>query len=114
MSTKRRKGYAEDVDRGVSKRARNELTKLSAKTQVELLRVIARISERSYRRGAQQGHELGVPEDVVSWRYDWSLDVCPELPNAADDSSSLWRLDVEEGDALARLGLFPILATEQS
>lgn len=60
------------------------LSTLSEKDQASLLKVIARISEASYRRGVQQGafmKENGRLGDdntsLGSWRYDITLDKSP-------------------------------------
>ena len=78
-------------------------------TQEKLLRLMARIMERAYRRGVQQAITLypdgilpEILEDLECWRYENDLDKCPGL--RGDRDSSLWRLQCEE--SLDQIGFY--------
>lgn len=96
------------VDDGISERALADLTAAQRRVVVKLL---ARVSERSYRRGAQQGitfqrnrpHTL--PDDIGlhDWRYGTSTDEAPWL-DMRHVESAMERLFVEN-PGLRRLGL---------
>ena len=90
---------------------RGEFDHLSKQDRKKLRRLIARIAERSYRRGAQQGAYLAaigdpdmVPIDKLhDWRYGISLDLSPALDGPLR-RPSLDLLDQEQSD-LHRIGL---------
>lgn len=90
---------------------RGEFDHLSKQDRKKLRRLIARIAERSYRRGAQQGAYLtsiGCPtmrpiDKLHDWRYRISLDVSPPLDGRLR-RPSLDLLDQEQSD-LHRIGL---------
>lgn len=82
----------------------NELNEwnLTEEQKYKLLKLIARISERSYRRGAQQGIVLSqsnlilpeIMDFLCNWRYENDLDTSPGL--RGDLWSSLDVLQREE------------------
>jgi|SRR5690625_1754169 len=88
---------------------RGEFDHLSQQDRKKLRRLIARIAERSYRRGAQQGACLvgnpdAVPIDKLhDWRYRISLDLSPPLDGRLR-RRSLELLDQEQWD-LWKIGL---------
>lgn len=73
----------------------------------KLLRLMARLAEKSYRRGAQQGAVLGaegvIAHDLHAWRYERSLDRCPWLDDPQHTETALDRLLIENDD-LRRIG----------
>ena len=83
---------------------------LTERDRKDLLRLIARIAEQAYRRGAQQGaglaHRPWFRADLGEWRYTPSLDVSPWV-DSPRMTTSLERLDGECGEDLRRLG-FPL------
>lgn len=87
-----------------------EFEHLSDRDKQSLRRLMARIAERSYRRGAQHGVELsrrgeiGVP-DVDDWRYAPSLNKSPWLHGQVVQAS-IERLDLENS-CLKEIGLGP-------
>ncbi len=74
---------------------------LSQKDKKRLIRLIARISEASYRRGLQHGGIFGHRVDVYAFRYKHSLDKSPftDVEGAPKNkgTSSTWRLFCENG-----------------
>lgn len=81
-----------------------------------LLKIIAHISEASYRRGVQQGAAFcghrGV--NLCNWRYDPSLSVSPMLDMrdgapfvTGERRPSAETLNIEYGLDLRRIGLSP-------
>ena len=82
---------------------------LEKKDKMKLVRLIARISERAYRRGVQQAlymKKLGrISEDVSNhlyeYRYEYNLDGSPGIDGFY--TSSLYRLSCEEN--LQNIGL---------
>lgn len=95
----------------------NEVTKgfrdrrflsLSERDKRDILKLMARVAEQAYRRGAQQGAGLAqrpcFRADLGEWRYKPSLDLCPWLDNPRM-TTSLERLDGECGEELRRIGM---------
>jgi hypothetical protein len=68
-----------------------------------LVKIMARIAERSYRRGVQQGALLAreyqerLPKSLAVWRFDISLDRSPWLEGARTEPSTE-RLFMENGE----------------
>ena len=87
-----------------------ELLDLDQNLQNKLMRMIARIMERAYRRGVQQAITLykngNIPDEIISnlhdWRYDNNLDISPGL-HRGFQTTSLERLEMEE--SLIEIGL---------
>ena len=95
----------------------NEVTKgfrdgrflsLSERDRRDVLKLMARVAEQAYRRGAQQGAGLAqrpsFRADLGEWRYKPSLDLSPWIDRPRM-TTSLERLDGECGEELRRLGL---------
>jgi hypothetical protein len=86
---------------------------LSERDQRDVLKLMARVAEQAYRRGAQQGAGLAqrpsFRADLGEWRYKPSLDLSPWLDRPRM-TTSLERLDGECGEELRRIGL-PIKET---
>ena len=82
---------------------------LSNSDRKKLNRLIARIAEAAYRRGAQHGAHLhqngGIARDVVDWRFNASLDAAPWL-DGSNGQTSIERLHMEHR-VLADIGLEP-------
>ena len=84
------------------------LRSLSDAQRLTILTVLARVSERSYRRGVQQGATIAknrpgdLPADLHEWRYGVSLDISPwaDAPRA---QTSIGRLFTETRE-LRRFG----------
>lgn len=96
------------ITRGI----RLSLAALSPKERRALAKLMARISEASYRRGFQQGAHLALTgraneESANELRLWTSLDRSPrgEAPVVDVGRSALWRLDEEFGRALSEIGL---------
>ena len=81
---------------------------LSARDKRDVLKLMARIAEQAYRRGAQQGaglaQRLFFRADLGEWRYQPSLDLSPWV-DSPRMTTSLERLDGECGEVLRRIGL---------
>ena len=77
---KRRKpnGYSANICDGLKG---GWVSKLTEKEKEEVITLLSRIGESSYRRGVQQGsvfHERGVlPADLHKWRYENCIDFAP-------------------------------------
>lgn len=73
----------------------------------DLLKLMARVAEQAYRRGAQQGAGLAqrpsFRADLGAWRYTPALDLSPWI-DSPRVTTSLERLEAECGDGLRRLG----------
>ena len=73
---------------------------LRDKDRKDLNRLIARIAEAAYRRGAQHGAHLhqsgGIARDPANWRFNTSLDAAPWL-DGSSDQTSIERLHMEHG-----------------
>ncbi len=73
----------------------------------DLLKLMARVTEQAYRRGAQQGaglaHRPSFRADLGAWRYTPALDLSPWI-DSPRMTTSLERLEAECGDGLRRLG----------
>jgi hypothetical protein len=86
----------------------NEFEDLPEKTKKKLTRIMARLAERSYRRGFQQGVFLSREGrqivDLYHFRYQTSLDAAPMTDGGYIDSATN-RLFMENG-VLCDLG-FP-------
>jgi len=86
------------------------LAHLTPKDKALVLRLLARVSEQSYRRGAQQGATIkdirpgSLPTDLGAWRYGQSLDKAPGVDGFNCEGAE-WRLQAECGSALDRVGL---------
>lgn len=71
---------ATDVTHGI---ADNIFDGIDAATKGEIAKLLARVSERSYRRGFQQGAHIAtarpadLPKDLHAWRYGTSTDKSP-------------------------------------
>jgi hypothetical protein len=78
---------------------------LHPKTKKNLLTLMARISEASYRRGCQQAQVMEFAHDRVSdWRYG-DLDKSPGFDARLVEFTALERLDIEYGGYLDQIGL---------
>ena len=81
---------------------------LSERDKQDMLKLMARVAEQAYRRGAQQGaglaRKLWFRADLGQWRYEPSLDLLPWL-DSPRMTTSLERLDGECGEELRRIGL---------
>ena len=88
---------------------------LSERDKRDILKLMARVAEQAYRRGAQQGAGLaGKPSfrgDLWEWRYRPSLDLSPWVDHPTT-TTSLDRLDAECGEQLRELGLVKDAANE--
>jgi hypothetical protein len=86
---------------------------LSGRDKRDILKLMARVAEQAYRRGAQQGAGLVqrpcFRADLGAWRYRPSLDLSPWV-DSPRTTTSLERLDGECGDELRRIG-FPLEGT---
>jgi hypothetical protein len=72
---------------------------LSDRDKKRLVRLMARLAEKSYRRGVQHGSLLtkGMSEDVmVKWRFEPSLDTSPWI-DSRTVQKSIERLFMEAG-----------------
>lgn len=73
----------------------------------DLLKLMARVAEQAYRRGAQQGaglaHRPSFRADLGAWRYAPALDLSPWI-DSPRVTTSLERLEAESGEDLRRLG----------
>ena len=73
---------------------------LSDKDRKKLNRLMARIAEAAYRRGAQHGAYLqendGIARDLVKWRFNRNLDAAPWL-DGSNGQTSVDRLHMEHG-----------------
>ena len=80
---------------------------LSESDKRDVLKLMARVAEQAYRRGAQQGAGLAqrpsFRADLGEWRYGPSLDLSPWV-DSPRMTTSLERLDGECGE-LRRIGL---------
>ena len=89
---------------------------LCERDQRDVLKLMARVAEQAYRRGAQQGAGLeqrpSFRADLGEWRYKPSLDLSPWLDRPRM-TASLERLDGECGEELRRIGL-PIKETSRA
>jgi hypothetical protein len=78
---------------------------LSERDKRDVLKLMARVAEQAYRRGAQQGAGLAqrpcFRADLGEWRYQPSLDLSPWV-DSPRMTTSLERLDGECGEALRR------------
>ena len=87
----------------------DEFQDLPKGTKKKLIRLMARISEKSYRRGFQQGVVLSearpdsIQPDLHAWRYDQSLDKSVGGDGMGILDKSIDRLFCENG-ALDDLG----------
>ena len=100
-----RGGYAvSEVAKGFRER---RFFDLSDRDKRDILKLMARVAEQAYRRGAQQGAGLaGKPSfrgDLWEWRYRPSLDLSPRV-DSPTTTTSLDRLDAECGEQLRELG----------
>lgn len=97
---------AQYVTRGIELDAFDHL---SAADKAKLLRLMARVAEKAYRRGAQQGlvyaeqHPSASHADLVDWRYGASLDVSPALLHKGERERSVDRL-LMEAPGLRQMG----------
>jgi hypothetical protein len=77
---------------------------------VSIVALLARASERAYRRGAHQGARTAatrpgdLPTCLASWRYGSSLASSPWLDSRLRGQTSHHRLDIEIGHSLRRVG----------
>lgn len=90
---------------------------LSEREKKAVLKLMARISEASYRRGFQQGAKfskddaVGEQSDIAEWRYGHQLDMAPTHKEILGPKrktpwqDAAWRLDAEFGMNLADIGL---------
>jgi hypothetical protein len=98
------RGYR--VTTGINEGTFKSLTERQRKA---LVKIMARIAERSYRRGAQQGAHVAqnrpqcLPPSLADWRYDNSLDRSPWLDWKRKPEPSTCRLFTENPD-LEELG----------
>ena len=109
MSSDPERGYKSHIHRGFKD---GEFATLPAEVRTRLIRLMARVSEASYRRGFQQGshlQETGVlKHNVYDFRYKNPLSNSPEGTNgktAGYCKSSVDRLLLEYRSQLSRVGL---------
>ena len=83
-----------------------EFDHLDDKTAHKLIVLMARISEKSYRRGFQQGYEGTHPVtvNVADWRFDRSPDKCPS-PHGYGTDTAIERLLIENYRLLSAVAL---------
>jgi hypothetical protein len=103
-----------DVMSNVTKGFRDRrFLSLSERDKRDILKLMARVAEQAYRRGAQQGVGLAQSPffraDLGEWRYKPSLDLSPWI-DSPRMTTSLERLDGECGEELRRIG-FPLKDT---
>jgi hypothetical protein len=111
MRMRKPKGYGANICDGLKGGWTEKLTKPEMK---EIITLLARIGESSYRRGVQQGsvfHERGVlPKDLHDWRYGNCIDFAPPADQALLNSGielAVDRLYIEEyWHGLVRMGIF--------
>lgn len=66
---------------------------LSPHDRTQLVRLMARVAEQAYRRGAYQSAKLAkcddnlMPKDIYGWRHGLSLDKSPWLDDATVESA---------------------------
>jgi hypothetical protein len=105
----RRKPGRHGLQTGIKEDALSELT---PKQQDVVLRLLARISEASYRRGAQQGAHIHehrphrLPKCLGAWRYDINEDLSPWLDEPHRTEPAPQRLDTEYWYLLRYVGLY--------
>ena len=82
MRQRKPKGYAANICDGLSG---GWAKKLTDKDMNEVITLLARIGESSYRRGVQQGATLQdrglLPDDLEDWRYNNCIDFSPPADN---------------------------------
>lgn len=97
-----------------------DLSGMSDRDKSKLIRLMARIMEDSYRRGAQQmeyfcrqGYEFC---DLVDLRHFASLDVSPDVEDGKTKGAdkSVDRLDMEYGYSLLKVGIDTLSLKERS
>jgi hypothetical protein len=102
-----------DVTKGFRDR---RFLSLSERDKWDILKLMARVAEQAYRRGAQQGVGLAqrpcFRADLGEWRYKPSLDLSPWV-DSPRMTTSLERLDGECGEELRRIG-FPLENTSRA
>jgi hypothetical protein len=85
----------------------DEFRELDVKTRRKLVRLLARVSEASYRRGVQQGVHFAKQNrpirDPFKMRYEQSLDNSPYYDSPSGGGTAIERL-FAEFDVLRRLG----------
>jgi hypothetical protein len=79
-----------------------EFDELDTRTKKKLIRLMARIAEKSYRRGYQHGTLPTRTVDPSVLRFERSLDKSP-WTDSPQSTSSVWRLFCECGE-LRQLG----------
>jgi hypothetical protein len=93
---------------GIKENALADLTPAQADI---VMRLLARVSEASYRRGAQQGATLlqnypeRLPTCLAQWRFDSNEDQSPWLGDRHRTEPARQRLDCEYGGLLWHVGL---------
>lgn len=87
-------------------------SKLTKQEKRKLIKLMARIQEDAYRRGAQQAATLQkygeIVSDLAMYRFEKSLDKSPMLGNGKINPcfpSSIDRLEIEYGPQLYDFGL---------
>lgn len=82
----------------------NAFDALDARTRNFMIKVMARVAERAYRRGAQQGVHIAqnrpqhLPENLHDWRYVTSADKSAALDDPYYVTTAVERLEMESGD----------------
>jgi hypothetical protein len=94
---------------GVTKGFRDgRFVSVAERDRRDLLKLMARVAEQAYRRGAQQGaglaHRPSFRADLGAWRYTPPLDLSPWI-DSPRVTTSLERLEAECGEDLRRVGL---------
>ncbi len=92
----------------------SEFADIDPTTREKLLRVVARVSECSFRRGLQHGiyfTENSIPLRIDPWkfRYQVSLDKSPCIDSGGWTPTALERLSIEHGHELLMLGLKEVI-----
>jgi len=127
MATKKNRGYQDGIADGVKDHHFSELWGgLSKADRESLYLIMARIAERSYRRGLQQGVALErrgemkmTNAELHDWRYNIGLDTAPRAETTWEKAQefyvgktmksyvhkSWWRLEIESNEALRRVGI---------
>jgi hypothetical protein len=83
---------------------------LPDKDRKRIVELLARVSERAYRRGAQQGAHIQearphtLPSSLHDWRYGTTLATSPWI-DSHNRETAVRRLEIEIGRQLLRVGL---------
>lgn len=88
--------------------------KLTPNEQAKMTKLIARISEASYRRGAQHANvtldHKNFPKDLADWRFFSTLDKCVGLTGF--QTTAMQRLEIQHSGDLETLGIDLVVPDE--